>query len=99
MPLVLLLPDVIGFRGRLSFRLPLFLNLSLLLFIFPAVPFDLHTVVDGVLVPVHVLHVSESLPTQVTGEVPYSEVDRHSVSVEIKLSLELLATVLKEIMV
>ena len=71
------------------------LQLSLLFFILPAVPFDFHAVVDSVLVPVHVLHVGESLPAEVTGEVSHSKVDSHPVSVEVKLPFELLATVLK----
>ena len=64
-----------------------------LLLVLPAVPLDLHAVVDSVLVSRHVLHVGKPLPTEVAGEVPDPEVDSHAVSVEIKLPFEFLTAV------
>ena len=73
------------------------LQFTRLLLILPTVPLDLHPVVDSVLVSVHVLEVGEPLATEITGEVPDSEVDSDSVSVEVELSLEFLATICKKI--
>merc|ERR550532_1296070 len=78
---VLLLDVIFGFK------------FSSLLLVLPAVPLDLHAVVDSVLVSGHVLHISKPLPTKGAGEVPDSKVDRHAVTVEIKLPLEFLAAV------
>ena len=78
---VLLLDVIFGFK------------FSSLLLVLPAVPLNLHPVVDSVLVSGHVLHVSKPLAAEVAGEVPHTEMDRNAVSVEIKLPFECLATV------
>ena len=78
---VLLLDVIFGFK------------FSSLLLVLPAVPLDLHAVVDSVLVSGHVLHVSKPLPAEVAGEVPDTKMDRDAVSVEIKLPFEFLAAI------
>ena len=64
-----------------------------LLLVLPAVPLDLHPVVDSVLVSRHVLHIGKALATQVAREVADAEVDSHPVPVQVKLPLKLLSAV------
>ena len=68
-------------------------HLSILLFVLPTVPLDLHAIVHRILVSGHIFHVSKTFSTQITRKVSDSKMNSDSVSVEIKLSFKLFATV------